>query len=189
MSRMSRVCAVLAAVACIALTGCMKPTTIEKMKADMPERPSQLDRLDQFAGKWRIEGTTQFAMLDEPLKISGTSEYHWDGDRWYLIGDSVMNMEHFGDTKMLEAWTYDVHDTVYRSVGVDSMGATGSSVVKYNEKNDTWIMKGDGYGPFGKSKMMGEMRFPDPDTMEWTFTQKKGLTTVMEMTGTGKRVE
>lgn len=190
MLRKAGICAVLLGVACMATTGCApQKKTIEEMKAQMPQRPVELDRLDQFVGKWRADGEGKFAMLDEPLKISGTSEAAWEGDRWYVVVRGVMNMEHFGDSQGHETWTYDTHDKVYRSTWVDSMGMSGMGVSKYDEKSDTWRMTATSHGPWGKSTIKGSLRFPNADTMEWEWTERSGLMKVMEMKGTSSRVE
>ena len=190
MPRKALICSGLTLFACALLTGgCMPKMTIQEMKDQMPKRPVELDRLDAFVGKWQYEGEAKFAMLDEPIKSSGTAEYKWDGDRWYLVGHNVFDMEHFGKSTGLETWTYDTHDKKYRSTWVDSMGMLGIAETKYDEKTGTWHMKSRNYGAWGESTMKGWMKLPTPDTMEWSMSEHQGLMKVMEMTGTGKRVK
>jgi len=102
--------------------GCMPHMTVDEMKAQMPKRPAELDRLNAFVGKWKGEGEARFAMLDEPLKVTGTSEAKWEGDKWYLVGRGVMRMADFPETQGMETWCYDLHAKKYRSTFVDSMG-------------------------------------------------------------------
>jgi hypothetical protein len=167
----------------------MPRMTIEEMKAQMPKRPAELDRLNAFVGKWQSEGEATFAMLDEPLKITGTSECKWEGDKWYLVGRGVMTMADFPETEGMETWMYDVHAKKYRSTYVDSMGMMGMSETTYNEKTDIWTMTATSYGPWGKSVMKGTLHFTNPDTMEWSMTEHMGFTKIMEMKGTGTRVK
>jgi hypothetical protein len=189
MSPRTRICAILAVFACVALAGCMRKMTIEEMKAKMPERPAELDRLDAFVGKWQSDGEAKFAVLDEPIKISGTSEAEWDDSRWFVVSREVFDMEHFGESNGLGTWTYDIHDKEYRSTWVDSMGMIGLGQSEYDEKTDTWHMEAKSYGPWGKSTMKGWVKFTDEDTMEWWMAEYQGLMKTMEMSGTGKRVE
>jgi hypothetical protein len=179
---------ILAACAAVILTGCMPKMTIEEMKAKMPERPDELDRLDAFVGKWQSEGEVKFAMLDEPIKISGTSEAQWDNSRWFVVSRETSEMEHFGESNGLGAWTYDIHDKEYRSTWVDSMGMVALGHSEYDEKTNTWDMEAKSHGPWGKSTLKGWVKFTDADTMEWWMVEYYGLMKVMEMSGTDKRV-
>lgn len=189
MSRRSLATLILLGVAVAALSGCMPKMTIEQMKAKMPKRPAELDRLNAFVGKWQGEGTAEFAMLDRPLKTSGTSEMRWAGDKWYLISDGTFTMEEFGEFKGQEAWTYDAHDKKYRSTWVDSMGMIGMGESTYDEKSGVWKFKARSYGAWGQSTMSGTLKFPNPDTMEWEWTEYMGLMKTTYMTGTSKRVK
>jgi hypothetical protein len=173
----------------LGLTGCMPRMTIEQMKAEMPKRPAALDRLEPFVGRWQGQGEARFAMLDEPLKISGTGEVKWEGDRWYLVGHSLLKMEQFPDTQGLETWTYDIHAKKYRSTFVNSMGMLGMAESRYDEKTDTWHFTGTCYEPWGKMQMKGTLRLIDADTLEWKMTEYMGLTKTVEMSGTDKRVK
>lgn len=189
MFRRNVVSAVLLGCAALVLTGCMPHMTIDEMKAQMPKRPLELDRLNAFVGKWQTEGTATFAMLDEPLKLTGTSECNWEGNKWYVVERGVMRMADFPEAQMLGTWSYDTHAKKYRSTYVDSMGMTGMCECTYNDKTDTWAMTANSFGPWGKSTMKGTLRFVNPDTMEWTMTEHMGFTKIMEMKGTGKRVK
>ena len=183
------ICAMLAACACAVLCGCMPKMTIEEMKAQMPKRPAELDRLDAWVGTWQSEGEAKFAMLDEPIKVSGTSEMRWDDSRWFVISEEVFEMEHFGESNGLGTWTYDIHDKEYRSTWVDSMGMVGLGQSEYDEKTDKWHMGAKSYGPWGKSTLKGWVKFIDADTMEWWMAEYQGLMKTMEMSGTSKRVQ
>ena len=66
--------------ASVILTGCMPKMTIEEMRAMTPQRPAELATLNAFVGTWDMEGEAKMAMLDEPIKSSGTSVMNWEGD-------------------------------------------------------------------------------------------------------------
>ena len=77
------------------LTGCMPSMSIEEMKAMMPKRPAELDRLNVFAGTWVGTGEATMMGVDKVLKSTATSEGHWEGDNWYIVVSSVMDMDEF----------------------------------------------------------------------------------------------
>lgn len=191
MFRRNAVLAGLLGCAALGLTGCMPHMTIEQMKAEMPKRPAELDRLNAFVGKWQGEGQVRFAMLDEPLKISGTGEMKWEGDKWYIVGHALMKTEQLCDEQAVEIWTYDTHAKKYRSAFVDSMGMTAAGEGRYDEETGTWHMTANCHTPWGPSHIKGTIHFTDPDTFEWHMTETMclGLTKVMEMSGTDKRVK
>ena len=189
MFRRSAGLVVLGLCALLGLTGCMPHMTVAEMKDKMPKRPAELDRLNAFVGKWQGDGEARFTMLDEPLKFTGTSESKWEGDKWYVVGRAVMKMADFPETQALETWTYDINAKKYRSTFVDSMGMTGMGEARYDEQAKTWHMTANSYGPWGQSQMNGTLRFINADTMEWNMTECMGLTKIMDMKGTSKRVK
>ena len=168
-------------------SGCMPKMTLDQMRASMPKRPAELDRLTVLAGKWSFEGQAKFAMLDEPVKMTGTTEYEWQGDRWYLVGRSVMKMADFDECKSLETWSYDTKAKKYRSFWADTMGMSGIAECTYDEKNRTWAWSATSYGPWGQSSISGTMCMKDDNTVEWRMVESQGWMKVMEMTGTSKR--
>ena len=175
--------------AVVLLAGCMPKMTIEEFKATKPQRPAELDQLNAFAGNWEWEGQAKFAVLDQVLKITGTSEAEWEGDGWYLVIRNLMDMEELGDMKAVEAWTYDAKTKRFRSTWVDSMGSVATGEAWHDQKTDTWHMRSTSYTPFGKTSMKGTARFIDPDHTEWRWSEYTmgGLVKTMEMWGTGKR--
>ncbi len=188
MSRRNLMQTVGAVAACMVLSGCMPKMTIEEMKAHMPKRPVELDRLNAMVGTWEHEGVAKFACLDQALKTSGRSEMKWEGNRWYLVGNSDMKMESFDDTKACEIWTYDIKTRKYRSSWVDNMGMMATGEASYDPITGTWHWKAANHTPWGRSSMKGKMRFLDDNTTEWSFTETMGLQKVLEMSGKSKRV-
>ena len=170
-----------------ALGGCVPQMTIDQMKAEMPQRPAELDRLNAFAGKWVTEGTVRIAGLEEVLVTKGKNEAKWEGDGWYLVNRDTFNRGELGQMRAIETWTYDTYSKKYRSTSVDSMGSTGIGEGRYDEKSKMWYFKATIYGPSGQSTMKGTAEFPDETTMKWTWTEHMGLTKTMEMEGSSKR--
>lgn len=173
----------------ILLTGCMPKMTLEDMKAMMPQRPAELDRLNAFAGRWDTTGEMKFSFLDEVIESTGSNEAKWEGNGWYLVNRGTFGMGELGEMEAIETWTYDSHSKVYRTLWVDSMGTVATGTARYDEKSNRWQMKATGHGPFGKSYMKGTVTFPDDNTMEWTWSEYMfgGLIKTSEMTGTSRR--
>ena len=167
----------------------MPTMTMEEMKADMPQRPAELDHLNAFVGQWEMEGETKMAGLEEVLKTQGTSDIKWHGDKWFLVGHWNFNMGDLGDITGIETWTYDVKCKKFRSTWTDSMGSIGMGTARYDEKTRTWQMRAKSYGPFGTTTGKGHVKMVDDNTMEWTWTEYAmgGLLKTMEITGTNRR--
>jgi hypothetical protein len=106
-----------------------------------------------------------------------------------MVGSGVMSMEEFDDMQSLETWTYDTSAKKFRSTWTGSMGMIGVGEGKYDDETKTWHMKATSYGPMGKSTAKGWMKITGPDTMDWWWAEYSWFTKVMEMTGTGKRIE
>ena len=189
MSRRNLMQTVGAVAACVFLSGCMSKMTIEEMKAHMPKRPVELDRLNAMVGTWEHEGVAKFSCLDQALKTSGRTECKWEGNGWYLLSNCDMKMENFDDTKMCEMWTYDIRAKKYRSSWADSMGMMGSGESTYDPITGTWHMTATNHTPWGRSVLKGKMRFLDDNTTEWSMTETMGLQKVLEMSGKSKRVK
>lgn len=187
MSRAS-IATLFASATCVLLAvGCASKMTVEEMKAMIPERPPELDRLNAFVGKWESSGTARMAMLEEPLEAQGTSEAVWSEDGWYVIDKGSYSMAGLGEMSGLWTWTYDSKARVYRFAGVDSMGTVNMGEGSYDGMTGTWQMKGKSRGPMGSSTMKVWVRFIDDDTAEWGMTEYSGLTKVMEMDGSMRR--
>jgi hypothetical protein len=170
-------------------TGCAPKMTIEEMKAHMPQRPAELDKLNAFVGQWTFEGECKIAGLDETLKSSGENEAVWGPDKWFVVSNGNFSMGELGTMKGLETWSYDAGAKKYRASWVDTMGGTGMSTSWHDEKTNTWHMRGSGQGAMGNTTWKGTVRFTDPNTMEWEMTEYAmgGLMKTMEWSGTSHR--
>ena len=126
------VCFAVWTMSAVLLTGCMPKLTIEKLKAMIPERPVELDKLNAFAGHWETEAETRITGLDEVLKTTASGEGKWDGDGWYLVSRGSFTMGELGEMQGLETWTYDTHSKIYRSTWVDSTGSIGTGTSRHD---------------------------------------------------------
>jgi hypothetical protein len=178
---------VLVLGAAVLLTGCAEKLTMEKLKKMMPQRPAELDKLNAFVGTWDGEGEAKMARMDEPLKVTGTSEFKWADNNWYLVEHSTFKMGDLDEMQGMGGWTYDSHSKKYRNVWVDTMGSIGASKARYDEKTDTWHFCGTSHGPCGETWAKGDIKLVDDKTMEWSFTEYSGLIKTMEMTGTSRK--
>ncbi len=182
-------CVLLASVAAIAPTGCMSKMTIEDIKAMMPQRPPELDKLNPFVGRWESTGEARMAGLDRNLKYAGKNEVSWEGDRWYLVNREAGSIEKLGDIRGLGTWTYDVRSKKFRTTWINNMGTLETGIAWHDKNTDTWQMRTTSYGPYGRGSAKGTVRFTDPNTMEWTWAEYMmgGLIKTVEMTGTSTR--
>ena len=189
MFRRTPVLSLFAAGSAMLLVGCMPKMTLEEMKAMMPQRPAELDRLNDFVGTWDMTGEATMAGLDEVLKTTGVGETKWAGNGWFLVSNAKFEMEGLNTMEAVETWSYDAHSKKYRSTWTDSMGSLGTGSSRYNEKTRTWTMRATSHGAHGKTTAKGTLKMVDKDTMEWTWSEYAmgGLFKVMEMKGTSKR--
>jgi hypothetical protein len=172
----------------LAAAGCMPKMTIEELKAMRPQRPVELERLNIFAGRWEIEGTTKISGLDRTLTVRGTSEGQWEGDNWYLVTNNLVHMEELGEMTGQEVWTYDAKAGVYRYFWVDSMGMSSMGTARYDAGTDTWKLEAKNHGPDGTTSLKGTCTIIDDNTTQWHMEERTGLTTLMEMDGTCRRI-
>lgn len=177
---------VLALGAAVVLTGCAPKMTMEDLKDMMPQRPAELDKLNAFAGTWDSEGEAKFAGMDETLQVTGTGEYEWAGDGWYLVEHSTFKMGELDAMQGTGAWTYDTRSKKYRSIWVDTTGSIGTGE-SWIDKTGTWQFCGTSQGAWGKTWGKGYIKFVDAGTMEWAFTEYSGLMKTTEWTGTSRR--
>ena len=189
MTKRTRLFFVLVILATPALPGCMPKMTIEQMKAMMPERPAELDKLNRFVGEWESTGEAEFGGLDRVLKNTGTSHIVWGNDGWCLVEHAEFEMEEFGTMKAIGVWSYDPKSKKYRTSWFDTLGSIGQGTITCDESANTWTMKAKSRGAMGTTTGRGTIMFIDKDTMEWSFTERAffGLFKVGEYTGTSRR--
>jgi hypothetical protein len=156
-----------------------------------PARPVELDRLNAFVGTW--EGTAEGTMGEHSFSGKGTSTATWETGGWTLVERGRFTSNDPKDKnvhEMLSVTTWDAHEKRYCSGSADNMGGLSKATMKYDEKTQTWHMKGTGQGPMGCTVEEGTVRFVDPNTMEWTWKAWDSwkINKVMEMRGTSRRV-
>lgn len=183
--------AIVATLAMAVLPGCMSQMCMEDM-AKMPERPVELDRLNDWVGTWKASGTGKMMGIDEEFTVTGTSQNAWDVDGWYLSEHGEYDMGPMGKMKYLQVWTWDSNAKKFRSYWFDSMGGVGHGTAKCDEKTRTWTMSMRGKGPMGSTRGKGCVKFVDDNTMEWTWQEWPawdllGLFKFMDMKGTSTR--
>ncbi|MFQ5591412.1 MAG: DUF1579 family protein [Phycisphaerae bacterium] len=179
----------LASSVSLFIMGCMPKMSIEDMKAMRPRRPPELDKLNAFVGRWQWEGHGKIAGLDRPLRFTGERETQWEGDGWYLVTREVGNMEGLGESKLMAMWAYDARSRKFRLTWADSMGTIATGTARFDEKANTWHLRATSRSPSGTTVGRGRVRFPNPDTMEWDWTEYAmgGLRKTMELKGTCNR--
>ena len=177
-----------------ALGGCGGP---QKDMGDMqsmepPPRPKQLDRLEAFVGRW--EGTMEMKMAGSPesMKATGVNKVGWACDGRYLME----NMEgQMGDDKFvgIGMWGWDAKNNRYHIWWFESSGDASEGWATYNEADKSWHHEGSGHSAMvGKlTYFTGSTRFPDANTMEWSWkiwdNSWKWGEPIMEMSGTQRR--
>src|SRR3990172_10902653 len=82
----------LALVAVVGLSGCMREMTMEDFKAMKPQRPAELDRLNMLVGNWSGTGQAEFMGMKEPVQVTGKSNAQWQADGWYLVEQAEYKM-------------------------------------------------------------------------------------------------
>ena len=155
-----------------------------------PLRPSELDQLNAFVGRWEWEGRGTIADGDQPVGFTGTRESHWEGDGWYLVTHEVGNMEGVGMSRTLIVWWYDARAGKFRTSYVDSMGTSMSGTAEYDQRTATWECRAISRSRAGAASATGHVRFPNPDTMQWDWVEysRSGRETAVELTGVCRRI-
>ncbi len=189
MTRRSVACVILTLWASVPLAGCMPKMTIEEMKAEMPQRPAELDRLDIFVGEWESTGEVDFGFLDQTLEATSTMTCEWANDDWYLVCHEDAEMEELGKMKGTWVWGHGGRAKKYRTWGFASIGETSMGTARFDESTQTWKIKGKSRSEFGNSTYHGTMRIMDNDTVEWDFSERAflGLFKIVDFKGTMRR--
>jgi len=189
MLQAKKLCALLVAMAGAGLVGCapkMDKETLQNMK---PERPAQLDMLNDFVGTW--VGTSEATMcgMDETCKGSGTSTISWDLDNNILVESSEWTSDAMGTMKGRGVWSWDAKRNRFRMNWYDTWGSYGEGYAKVSDDGKTWTIKATSHSPMGTTIGRGTMTFVDRNTMEMTWKEYccGGLMKVFEMKGTSTR--
>jgi hypothetical protein len=180
MARGSAFGAALIAGCALLLTGCQQQMSMEEMMKP-PPRAAELDKLDEFVGKWELTCDCTMKGSDQPMKCTGTSTATWQCDKRVVVEHGEFKM---GDEKFtgMGVYTWDPDDKVYRTWWFESSGRVQEGTMSYDEASRAWHMKSE----HGK----GTMKKVGPDSWEMTMTETTGglfPEKVMEMKGTCKR--
>ena len=71
----------------------------------------------------------------------------------------------------------------------DSMGSVGTGTAWYDDKTDAWHLWASSSSFSGKASAKGQVKFTDPETMEWQWTEygRGSLVKTLELTGPSRR--
>lgn len=154
------------------LSGCASQTTIEEIKASMPQRPAELDKLESFVGEWDGTGEARLTGVGRVLEFSGTSTFGWESDGWCLVERGDYEMDEFGKMSLIGIWTYVPRGKEYHYYKCNSLGEVGEGTESYDEATRTWHLKAKWRAPTGNSSEECAMTFVNEDTIEWACTAR-----------------
>lgn len=172
------------------LAGCGLPrTSLDDLKAKLPARPAQLDRLNMLVGAWDTEGTIKMIGMDKPIRTTGRSVARWSADGWLLIDESEYDMGELGHMSGVSLWTWDDRAGIYRVNWFDSFGERASGTARYDESAKTWHMKTSGHSALCNVANKGTITLRDDGRLAWTYDQwdSWGFLKFAEMRGTSTR--
>ena len=178
---------------CFGLVGCQTDFDMAEMAAKQRARPAELDQLEPFIGNW--SSTTECKMMmgsSDAMQGTGTGKNEWAVNKRYLVGHMTADMGgEMGSMNGVEVWTWDPSIRKFRTWWFDDWGTNGRGTAKYDEKSDTWRMRGKIHNTVEgrNTTFRGSVKMVDNDTMEWTWAEYYGLGLFkfLEMTGTSKR--
>ncbi|HKQ50496.1 MAG TPA: DUF1579 family protein [Phycisphaerae bacterium] len=179
--------------AAAAAVGCAKPQNMDPSAMKMPSRPAELDRLESWVGTWQSTGEMKGAD-GKTMHITGNSTIGWECDRTVLVEKMEGTCEEMKEMKMMGmgVYTWDAHEKEYETAYYDNMGTAADGDMTYNESTKTWKMTGEGYNPMHgqNTHWVGEVKFPDSSTMEWTWATYDAwkMKKLEEGKGTAKRM-
>ena len=171
------------------VSGCMPKMTLESIKQMQPPRPVELDRLEMLLGEWETTGEVRMAVLDEPMRTTGSNIATWALDRRMVVEHASLDMGPLGKMTGMSIWSWDPTIKKYRMWWFDSFGETAEAVVTYDEATETWHMRGTGQKYGYKTSGRGTLRRVDDDTLEWTWKEYDalGLIKFADMKGVSRR--
>lgn len=177
-------------LALMGVSGCVAPRmSVDELKARLPARPSELDRLNMLVGAWDTAGTVKLIGMDDPIETTGRSVARWSADGWLLIDESEYDMGSLGRMSGVSLWTWDDRAKVYRVYWFDSFGERASGTARFDEATRTWRMKTSGRSAVCSVMSQGEIQLLDDGRLAWTYDQWDGwgFMKFAEMRGTSTR--
>ena len=162
----------------------------ENMVMTPPPRPAALDRLDMWVGTWDNVGEMK-ACNGQVMKSHSTHDVKWDLNKTLLIERLSGEMEGMGPLNGIGIYSYDCREKEFNYRYYGEHGDTMHGELDYNEKTGVWTMETKGYDPMMKMTTSGKgtFKFPDNQTIEWTWKEWDGLhlTKLFEGHGTVRR--
>jgi hypothetical protein len=103
-------------------------------------RPSELERLDSFAGVWRTDGEMNVGPSGQPVTFTAKDVYEWLPGGYFLLHRFDADMPE-GRLQGMEVIGYSPEDDFYPMRSFDSLG--NESVMKARWDEDTWTFAGE----------------------------------------------
>jgi len=160
------------AVVLLSGTGCLQPRmTLDDLKAKLPERPAELDRLDLLVGEWDTQGTIKMIGMDGPIETTGHNVARWSADGWLLIDESTYEMGALGMMSGVSLWSWDDRAKRYHVDWYDSFGERASGYARYDEASRTWHLKTSGRSALCSVANKGTIKVVGDGHLAWTYDQ------------------
>jgi hypothetical protein len=173
------------------LVGCQQPKMTWEQMWEQPDRPAELDVLNQFVGTWQQTAHMECKFIEGPYDGTGVGTAKWDADGWALVWHFDYNAPDGSVMRGVETWVWDAKAKKYRTYALDNYGYMMQGTAKYDADTRTFKSSWKGRNLLeGKTtKGSGTMRFIDDNTVEWDFSMWDGwhLVKIMEMSGTMTR--
>ena len=141
-----------------------------------PPRPAALDRLEMWVGTWDNTGEMK-ACNGQVMKSHSSHDVKWDLNKTILIERYSGEMEGMGKFNSMGIYSYDYREKEFKYRSIGENGETMHGDLDYNENTGVWTMETKGYNPMMKMAVTGKgtFRFPDANTIEWTWKEWDGL--------------
>jgi hypothetical protein len=107
--------------------------------ADTPVRPSELDRLEVFIGRWMTEGEIAGGAGGESTRIVASDVYQWLPGRHFVMHPAYGRIGTAG-VGGLEVIGYDAATGQFVTYFFDSQGNMSSQALLY--RDGTWLWQG-----------------------------------------------
>ncbi len=181
---------VCACVVALLETGCLQPRmTLDDLKAKLPARPAELDRLNMLVGEWDTAGTIKMIGMDAAIETTGHNVARWSADGWLLIDESTYDMGALGTMSGVSLWSWDDRAKRYRVDWYDSFGERASGYAYYDEVSHVWHLKTSGRSALCSVANKGTIKVIGDGHLVWTYDQWDawGFLKFSEMRGRSQR--
>jgi len=173
------VCAAFAAVLLITLSLAQNPPG--------PPKPApELQRVNYFAGSWKMSGNMNPGPFGPGGKFTGTEHNAWDLDGFFMVSRSTFNGGGMNG-KGVAYFGYDANKKVYTYDEYNSMGQAEHSTGMLDDKTWKWTSENDMGGKHVNSRFTLVETSPASYTMKFEYSTDGGNTWSTAMEGTGTK--